>query len=469
MELPSNGRQHRSSLRRGRLLPNLCLLVGLLWLLWTGLRVLRWAPGDPTEFDVADFGAVGDGVAVNTGAFERAVKAIETAGGGTLRVGRGIWLTGPFNLTSHMTLFLAEGAAILGVTDERKWTLMPPLPSYGVGREHDGPRYGSLIHGQYLKNVVITGHNGTIDGQGEVWWTKFKEKQLNYTRGPLVQFMWSEDIVISNVTLQNSPFWTLHPYVCNNVTVSNVTILAPVLAAPNTDGIDPDSCDNVVIENCYIHVGDDGISIKSGWDQYGIRYGRPSTNIIIRNVIVRTVVSAGISIGSEMSGGVSNVLVENFRVQDSRGALKIKTAPGRGGYIRNITYRNITIDDVRFGIIVKADYNQHADEGFDPAAIPLIENITFTRVYGRKVRMPVQIRGSKEIPIRNVTFSDIAVQLHRKKEHPFQCAYVEGRVIGSIYPAPCVNLDLYTADERLVKRSKSQNASNIVAADLRGA
>nr|GMC50075.1 probable polygalacturonase [Ipomoea batatas] len=114
----------------------------------------------PVAFNLTEFGGVGDGVTVNTAAFERAVMAISKLGkkgGGQLNVPPGLWLTAPFNLTSHMTLFLAEGAVILGIDDEKYWPLMPPLPSYGHGREHLGPRYGSLIHGQNLKDVVITG------------------------------------------------------------------------------------------------------------------------------------------------------------------------------------------------------------------------------------------------------------------------------------------------------------------------
>ncbi|ERM99467.1 hypothetical protein AMTR_s00131p00115550 [Amborella trichopoda] len=247
----------------------------------------------PVAYNLSDFGGVGDGVTVNTKAFEKAIEAISklrSSGGGQLNVESGRWLTAPFNLTSHMTLFLAEDAVILGIEDERYWPLMPPLPSYGYGREHPGPRYGSLIHGQNLKDVVITGHNGTIDGQGPAWWRKYRKKLLNHTRGPLIQLMWSSDVKISNVTLQNSPFWTFHPYDCKNVVVSGITILAPLFEAPNTDGIDPDSCENMLIENSYISVGDDGIAIKSGWDQYGIAYGRPSVNITIRNVVLRSMV-----------------------------------------------------------------------------------------------------------------------------------------------------------------------------------
>uniref|UniRef100_A0A803P3C5 Polygalacturonase n=1 Tax=Cannabis sativa TaxID=3483 RepID=A0A803P3C5_CANSA len=393
----------------------------------------------PVAFNLTDFGAVGDGVTVNTEAFERAVLAISKLGkkgGGQLNVPPGRWLTAPFNLTSHMTLFLAEDAEILGIQDEKYWPLMPPLPSYGYGREHPGPRYGSLIHGQNLKDLVITGHNGTINGQGQTWWKKYRQKLLNYTRGPLVQIMWSSDIVITNITLRDSPFWTLHPYDCKNVTIRNVTILAPVYEAPNTDGIDPDSCEDMVIEDCYISVGDDAIAIKSGWDQYGISYGRPSRNILIRNLVVRSMVSAGVSIGSEMSGGVSNVTVENLLVWSSRRAVRIKTAPGR-------------------------DYNEHPDDNYDRKAFPILEDISFTGVHGQGVRVPVRIHGSSEIPVRNVTFRDMSVGLTYKKKHIFQCAFVYGRVIGTVFPAPCENLDRCDEQERLVKRSASQNLTDI--------
>uniref|UniRef100_A0A1D1XUS8 Putative polygalacturonase n=1 Tax=Anthurium amnicola TaxID=1678845 RepID=A0A1D1XUS8_9ARAE len=481
--LSSSGRFHFHHHRRWPL-PSQKALFAALWIvafaslfMWQqssvdGIRVLRRrAPPAgpapllrPRAFNLTDFGGVGDGVTLNTAAFERAVGAIARLageGGGQLNVPAGVWLTGPFNLTSHMTLFLAEGAVILGVEDEKHWPLMPPLPSYGYGRERKGPRYGSLIHGQNLRDVVITGHNGTIDGQGKVWWTKFRQNLLYHTRGPLVQIMWSRYIEISNITLRNSPFWTIHPYDCKNVTISNVTILAPVSDAPNTDGIDPDSCEDVVIENCYICVGDDGIAIKSGWDQYGIHYGRPSTNILIRNVVVRSTVSAGISIGSEMSGGVSNVTIENVVVWNSRRAVRIKTAPGRGGYIRNIFYHNLTFDNVRVGIVIKTDYNEHPDEGFDPKAVPIVEDINYNGIHGQAVRVPVRIQGSEDIPVKRVSFRDFSVGITYKKKHIFQCAFIQGRVIGSIFPAPCENLDRYDEEGRLVNRSATPNITDV--------
>ncbi|KAG2272910.1 hypothetical protein Bca52824_067465 [Brassica carinata] len=404
----------------------------------------------PVSFNLTDFGAVGDGVTVNTEAFERAVYAISKLskkGGGQLNVPPGRWLTAPFNLTSFMTLFLAEDAEILAVQDEKLWPLLPPLPSYGYGREHYGPRYGSFIHGQNLKDVVVTGNNGSINGQGVYWWKKYRSKLLNHTRGPLVQIMWSSDVVFANITLRDSPFWTLHPYDCKNVTITNMTILAPVFEAPNTDGIDPDSCEDMLIENSYISVGDDGIAIKSGWDQYGTNYGRPSKNILIRNLIIRSMVSAGISIGSEMSGGVSNITVENILIWSSRRGVRIKTAPGRGGYVRDITFRNVTLDELRVGIVVKTDYNEHPDGGFNPQAF--------------RSACTVRMQGSKEIPVKNVTFRDMSVGITYKKKHIFQCAYVQGRVIGTIFPAPCENLDRYDEQEQLVKQSDSQNATDI--------
>ncbi|RZC59135.1 hypothetical protein C5167_006440 [Papaver somniferum] len=316
---------------------------------------------------------IGDGVTENTKAFEKAIMEISKLwkkGGGQLNVPPGDWLTAPFNLTSHMTLFLAEGATILGIQNEELWPLTPPLPSYGVGREHAGPRYGSLIHGQHLKDVVCHGGRST-------------NKSFSATRGDyLCRYLWSNDIHISNITLH--------------------------------------SCDNVVTEDCYISVGDHDIAIKSGWDQYGISYGRPSTNILIRNLVVRSTVSAGVSIGSEMSGGVSNVTVENVVVWSSRRAMRIKTAAGRGGYIQNITYQNITLDDVRAGFVVKINYNQHPDAGYDPKAYPVLSNIRFINIHGQGV----------------------------------------GRVIGSIFPAPCENLDLHDEQGNLIKRS-AQNVTNI--------
>ncbi|WVZ09598.1 hypothetical protein V8G54_014128 [Vigna mungo] len=170
---------------------------------------------------------------------------------------------------------------------------------------------------------------------------------------------------------------------------------------------------------------------------------------------------AGISIGSEMSGGVSNITVENVVVWDSRRGVRIKTAPGRGGYVRQITYRNLTFENVRVGIVMKTDYNEHPDDGYEPTALPILTDISFTTIHGHGVRVPVRIHGSEEIPVKNVSFQDMSVGLTYKKKHIFQCAFVEGRVIGTIFPAPCENLDRYNEHGHLFKRSSSQNVTDI--------
>ncbi|KAF0899609.1 hypothetical protein E2562_020801 [Oryza meyeriana var. granulata] len=299
---------------------------------------------------VEEFGAVGDGVTSNTAAFRRAVAALEAmagGGGARLEVPPGRWVTGSFNLTSRFTLFLHHGAFILGSQDPEEWPLIAPLPSYGRGRERLGPRHISLIHGEGLDDVVITGNNGTIDGQGRIWWDLWWNRTLNHTRGHLIELMNSTNIMISSITLRNSPFWTVHPVYCRNVVIRNLTVLAP-LNAPNTDGIDPDSSSEVCIEDCYIESGDDLVAVKSGWDQYGISVGKPSSNIIIQRVSGTTPTCSGVGFGSEMSGGISNVVVRDLHIWNSAQAVRIKSDVGRGGYITNITIENVRMEKVKF-------------------------------------------------------------------------------------------------------------------------
>lgn len=160
-----------------------------------------------------------------------------------------------------------------------------------------------------------------------------------------------------------------------------------------------------------------------------------------------------------MSGGISNITLENILVWDSRHGVRIKTATGRGGYIRDISYRNLRFQNLSVGIEVKTDYNEHADDGFDPMAIPGVENISFHGIHGRDVRIAVRIEGSEQIPIRGISFSDMNVGMFKKKKRLFQCAHVWGRVIGKIFPQPCENLDQYDEQGRLVRRSTSNNLS----------
>ncbi|KAE8723236.1 FBD-associated F-box protein [Hibiscus syriacus] len=379
----------------------------------------------PHSVTITEFGTVGDGVTLNTKAFQNAIfylNSFADKGGAKLFVPAGRWLTGSFNLISHLTLWLDKDALSLFHTSD-DWPLVDPVPSYGRGRELPGARHQSLIYGRNLTDVIITGDNGTIDGQGSVWWNWFRSKTLNYTRPHLVELMNSTGVVISNLTFLNSPFWNIHPVYCSRVTVQNVTIMAP-LDSPNTDGVDPDSSDDVCIEDCYISTGDDLISIKSGWDEYGISFARPSTNIVIRRIIGHNRNGSGIAIGSEMSGGVSEIYAEDIFLFNSSTAIKIKTARGRGGYVRNIYISNVTLPGVDTAIIFNGSFSQHPDEFYDPNALPVIERITFKDVTGDSIKVAGLLNGIEGDSFRHVCLLNITLSV--TTESPWNCSNVQG-------------------------------------------
>ncbi|XP_058184757.1 probable polygalacturonase isoform X4 [Rhododendron vialii] len=404
----------------------------------------REGPERKVVMSVADFGGVGDGTTSNTAAFRRAVEHAvrlgkERGGGGgaQLNVPRGRWVTGSFNLTSNFTLFLEEGAVILGSQDPKEWPIIEALPSYGRGRERLGGRHISLIHGDGLNDVVITGENGTIDGQGKMWWEMWWNRTLKHTRGHLLELMNSNNILISNLTFRNSPFWTIHPVYCSNIVIKNMTVLAP-LNAPNTDGIDPDSSTNVCIEDCYIESGDDLVAVKSGWDQYGIGMARPSSNIILRRVSGTTPTCSGVGIGSEMSGGVSNVIVENVHIRDSAAGIRMKTDKGRGGYVANITISNITMERVKMPIRFSRGANDHPDEGWDPKAVPIVKGIFISNVVSRdSVRAPL-LEGIEGAPYEGICMRNVTV-LGLGASAKWSCEFVSGFSDG-VSPVPCPQL-----------------------------
>jgi polygalacturonase len=178
------------------------------------LAAATTAASDPCTgqvLDVTAFGAVGDGKFNCTAAINAAISCVRQLRGGTVYFPNGTWFTAPFNVTTNATLYLSAGATLLASTLMSDWPVIAPLPSYGQGRDHPGPRRASFVHGVNVSNVVITGANGTIDGQGSVWWADHKSGKEVYTRGHLVEMMWGQNITISNLFLTNSPFWTVHP------------------------------------------------------------------------------------------------------------------------------------------------------------------------------------------------------------------------------------------------------------------
>lgn len=399
---------------------------------------------------ITQYGGVGDGLTLNTEAFERAMADLaHIDGGAQLHVPTGRWLTGGFSLVSHLTIFLESGAVILGSQNPQHWPLIEPLPSYGSGRERPGKRHTSLLHGQDVVDVWITGENGTIDGQGEMWWEMWRNRTLVHTRGHLVEFMSSRHIVLANVVLRNSPFWTVHPVYCDNFVVKNVTILAP-WNAPNTDGIDPDSSSNVCIEDCYISNGDDLISIKSGWDEYGMRVARPSVNITIRRVTGTTATCSGIAIGSEVSGGIENVVVENMRIFNAAAGIRLKTAPGRGGFIRNVTIKGIELEGVKKAIEFSGDAGEHPEDVVGSEAgrsrshsklhhndsiTTVVSGIFIQNVVGVDIVSPGRFISSPQAPFVDICLFNISLDTVSL----WSCANVFG-ASSSVVPPLCASL-----------------------------
>ncbi|GAB2279151.1 hypothetical protein Dimus_013806 [Dionaea muscipula] len=403
-------------------------------------------PIPPARFvaSITDFGGVGDGETSNTEAFRKAVEHLrkfQGRGGSQLNVPRGRWITGSFNLTSNFTLFLEEGAVILGSLDPKDWPIIEPLPSYGRGRERAGGRHISLIHANGLSNVVITGLNGIIDGQGKMWWDQWWNRTLKHTRGHLVELMNSNNIMISNLTFLNSPFWTIHPVYCSNILVKNMTILAP-LNAPNTDGIDPDSSTDVCIEDCYIESGDDLVAVKSGWDQYGIRMGRPSSNIVVRRISGTTPTCSGVGIGSEISGGVSNITIEDIHVWNSAAGIRIKADVGRGGYMTNISVANLVLDGVKIPIKFSRGANDHPDEGWDPKAVPRVKGIFIANVVSLSSKKAPELFGIKDLPYEDIYMKNISI-LGLSSSARWRCEYVSG-FTSQVYPPACPQLPIDT-------------------------
>ncbi|XP_022970040.1 probable polygalacturonase [Cucurbita maxima] len=393
------------------------------------------------KISITDFGGIGDGRTLNTKAFRAAIYRIQNLkrrGGTLLYIPPGVYLTESFNLTSHMTLYLAKDAVIKAVQGSSNWPVVAPLPSYGRGRERPGGRYVSFIHGDGVHDVVITGENGTIDGQGDAWWNMWRTGTLKFTRPNLVEFINSYNIIISNVMFLNSPFWNIHPVYCSNVVVRYVTILAP-RDSPNTDGIDPDSSNNVCIEDSYISTGDDLVAVKSGWDEYGIAYGRSSYDITIRRVSGSSPF-AGVAVGSETSGGVANVLAEHLNFYDMGIGINIKTNIGRGGFIKNITVSNVYMERSRKGLKIAGDTGDHPDDKFDPNALPIVKDITIKNVWGVNVQQAGSIYGLRNSPFTGICLSNIHLRgAMRPRSVPWTCSYVSGAAL-LVSPWPCSEL-----------------------------
>ncbi|XP_024015136.1 probable polygalacturonase isoform X2 [Eutrema salsugineum] len=356
-------------------------------------------------------------------------------GGAQLYVPPGKWLTGSFSLTSHLTLFLENGAVIVASQDPSHWEVVDPLPSYGRGIDLPGKRYKSLINGHMLHDVVVTGDNGTIDGQGLVWWDRFTSHSLKYNRPHLVEFISSENVIVSNLTFLNAPAYSIHSIYSSHVYIHKISAHSSP-HSPYTIGIVPDSSDNVCIQNSTINMGYDAISLKSGWDEYGIAYSRPTENVHIRNVCLGAASGSSISFGSEMSGGISDVVLENALIHNSLTGIAFRTTKGRGGYIKEIDISNVDMSRIGTAIVANGSFGSHPDDEYDANDLPLVTHIRLNNISGVDIGVAGKLFGIKESPFSSVALSNVSLSCSTVS---WQCSNVYGSS-KSVIPEPCPEL-----------------------------
>jgi unsaturated rhamnogalacturonyl hydrolase len=388
------------------------------------------------EFPITDFGAVADGKADCTEAIRKAIEACHKAGGGRVVIPRGEFLSGAIHLKSNMELHLDSQATLKFSTDPKAY--LPVVFTRFEGMECYN--YSPLIYAFEQVNVAVTGE-GTLDGQAseENWWqwkggktgreggpnqksardrlgkmvdenVPVEKRQFgegSFLRPSFVEFHGCQNVLIQGVRIRRSPMWELHPLLCSNVIVRGVNIDSH---GPNNDGCDPESCRNVLIEDCVFNTGDDCIAIKSGRNNDGRRVGVPSENIAIRRCTMKDG-HGGVVIGSEISGGCRNVFVEDCTMDSPNleRVLRLKSNAVRGGVIKNILMRNIKVGQLRDAVLqIDFVYEEGANGPYKPVAQSIdMENITVDKT--PRVLNVVGFPGAEisGVRIRNSTFNEV--------------------------------------------------------------
>jgi polygalacturonase len=388
------------------------------------------------------YGGKADGKTDNSAFFKAAFEDIAQSGGGKLTLTSGTWCTGPIELLSSTTLELESDAVISFIPDPNLYT---PVFTRWEGVECYAMHPCLFAHNQ--ENVTVTG-KGRIDGSGKVWWDLKAAKKKAYQSGPkesyelalaklnpgyedqpgggggreiqflrpcFVEFNGCKNVVLEGVTLTNSPFWTVHPLYCDGVKIQNITIENPK-DAPNTDGIDVDSCVNVDIIGCSVSVGDDGIAVKSGSGADGLRVNKPSENVTIKDCTVRWS-HGGIVIGSETAAGIRHILAENCDLSGTDRGIRIKSRRGRGGDIFDITLKNLRMEDNLCPIAINMYYKCGVTDVHSPLfslekqpvtpETPHIHAVKISGVHATGCKASAGfIAGLPEAPIENLRISD---------------------------------------------------------------
>jgi polygalacturonase len=343
-------------------------------------------------FNVTNYGAVGNGKTLNTAALQKTIDAASAAGGGTVLVPAGKFLTGPFTLASSINLHLVKNACIL-ISDD--------LTNYPVVKL----RYQDSITANGAHDLEISGE-GTIDGQGNAWWTAFRADKSMTHRPYMIKLSNCTRVRVQGVTLCNSPMFHLVPQNCTDVTIQGITIQSP-LDAPNTDGIDPSGW-NFLITGCLIDAGDDNIAVKPGSGRAPGNKNYKITNCQFRH-------GHGMSIGSGSEGGIEDLTVSNCVFDQTDSGIRIKTSRGRGGLLQNLTYENLTMTAVKNPIYI-IDWYPERNAPKDPSTekpepvtdkTPFNRNIIIRNVTATNCPTAGTIRGLPEAPITSVTLSNV--------------------------------------------------------------
>ncbi|SFL34270.1 Glycosyl hydrolases family 28 [Halogranum rubrum] len=393
------------------------------------------------EFDAAEFGAEGDGHTRCTESIQEAIDEIAAAGGGTVTLSDGTYLSGALFLNSDVELRIAESATLKAVTDESAY---PSQQTRVAGIEMDWPAALLNVYGE--TNVRITG-DGTIDGNGEHWWEKFADMRSEYeARGlrwavdydcervrPVVVYD-STDVLLEGFTVERQGFWAVTMTYSDRLHVDGVTVRGNVGGyGPSTDGINTDSSRNVLVENCDIDGNDDCLCIKAGRDADGLRVGEPTENVVYRNCITRE--GGGlVTIGSETAGDVRNVDVYNIRGEGTNTGIRFKAAKVRGGVVEDVRFRNLEMDGVR--TVFEWELDWHTDYSYPTVpdgvsederrphwetlttpvepperGIPEFRNVTVEHVRARETTDRAwDVNGYEERPIHDVRFEDVAIE-----------------------------------------------------------
>lgn len=375
------------------------------------------------EFSIVDFGGQAGGETLNTDSFAQAIEAAFAAGGGRVTVPAGKWLTGPIHLKSNVELHLSEGATVFFSGDRSLY--LPVVYTRWEGMECYN--YSPPIYANGQKNIALTG-KGTFHGNGKPWWDwraplqkpaanalyqmiqdgvptekRIMGDTVEGLRPNFVQLINCEDVLIENLTFINGPMWTLHPIYVDRMIVRGVKVITE---GPNNDGINPDSTRNLLIEDCYFSTGDDCVVLKSGLNEDGWRVGKPTENVVIRNIYGNDG-HGGVVIGSEMSGGVRNVYAhDSFFVGTDRG-IRLKSMRGRGAYIENLFCERIRMKDMKKQAIRLNSF--YGSSTLKPATLtpPVFKNMLFKDITCDGSPRAIEITGLEESPITNLRFENV--------------------------------------------------------------